>query len=309
MNSDSSFNREADNPESSSPVIVNTQQRASWAAPALAIGLVALAGFAFYQHSQMNDLRQDLAANKAQTSAIQDQIAQQNTSLNGSVSQLQSQLSSTEQETTQSIAKAQDAERRHAEQVAGNVQKTLEQKNAESQDAINAELAGVKNAAADTATQMSTKIDGVGASVDTVKTDLASTKAVVDKTASDLQRANGDMGVMSGLIATNGKEINELRALGDRNIYEFTITKKSGLQRVGDIQIRLSKTDDKHGRYTIAVMSNDKLVEKKDKTTNEPVQFYSANGGRTPDEVVVNEVGKDTIKGYLATPKIATARK
>jgi hypothetical protein len=309
MNANGSFNRESDNPEPGSPVIVNTQ-RTSWAAPAaLAVGLVALAGFAFYQHSQVNDLREDLAANKAQTAAIQDQLAQQSTSLNGTVTQLQSQLSSTEQETTQSIAKAQNDARRHAEQVAGNVQKTLEQKNAESQDAINAELAGVKNAQADSATQMSTKIDGVGASVDTVKTDLASTKAVVDKTASDLQRATGDMGVMSGLIATNGKEIQELRALGDRNIYEFTITKKSGLQKVGDVEIRLSKTDDKHGRYTIAVMSNDKLVEKKDKTTNEPVQFYSATGGHTPDEVVVNEVGKDTIKGYLATPKVATARK
>jgi len=289
-------------------VIVNTQ-RASWAAPALAVGLVALAGFSFYQYSQVSDMRQQLSADKAQTAAIQDQIAQQNTSLTGTVTDLKSQLSSTEQETTQSIAKAQDAARRHAEAVAGKVEKTLEQKNAESQDAINAELAGVKNAAADSATQMSSKIDGVGASVDTVKTDLASTKAVVDKTATDLQRATGDMGVISGLIATNGKEIQELRALGDRNIYEFTISKKSGLQKVGDVQIRLSKTDDKHGRYTIAVMSNDKLVEKKDKTTNEPVQFYSTNGGRTPDEVVVNEVGKDTIKGYLATPKVTTARK
>jgi hypothetical protein len=307
MNPNDSFNREANNQEPSH-VIVNTQ-RASWAAPALAVGLVALAGFSFYQYSQVSDMRQQLSADKAQTAAIQDQIAQQNTSLTGTVTDLKSQLSSTEQETTQSIAKAQDAARRHAEAVAGKVEKTLEQKNAESQDAINAELAGVKNAAADSATQMSSKIDGVGASVDTVKTDLASTKAVVDKTATDLQRATGDMGVISGLIATNGKEIQELRALGDRNIYEFTISKKSGLQKVGDVQIRLSKTDDKHGRYTIAVMSNDKLVEKKDKTTNEPVQFYSTNGGRTPDEVVVNEVGKDTIKGYLATPKVTTARK
>lgn len=307
MNPNDSFNREANNQEPSH-VIVNTQ-RASWAAPALAVGLVALAGFSFYQYSQVSDMRQQLSADKAQTAAIQDQIAQQNTSLTGTVTDLKSQLSSTEQETTQSIAKAQDAARRHAEAVAGKVEKTLEQKNAESQDAINAELAGVKNAAADSATQMSSKIDGVGASVDTVKTDLASTKAVVDKTATDLQRATGDMGVISGLIATNGKEIQELRALGDRNIYEFTISKKSGLQKVGDVQIRLSKTDDKHGRYTIAVMSNDKLVEKKDKTTNEPVQFYSTNGGRIPDEVVVNEVGKDTIKGYLATPKVTTARK
>ena len=79
-------------------------------------------------------------------------------------------------------------------------------------------------------------------------------------------------------------------------------------QKVGDVQIRLTKVDEKHNRYTMVVMADDKLVEKKDKTTNEPVQFYAGNG-HTPDEVVVNEVGKDTIKGYLATPKVNTARK
>jgi len=293
--------------EPSERVIVNNQ-RAGWAAPALAVGLVAVAAFSFYQYSQVGSLRQELSAEKAQTAAIQSQIADQNNSLSGSVNELQSQLSDTEQKTSQSIAKAQDAARRHAEAVATNVQKTLEQKDAESRDAINTELAGVKNAAADTANQMSSKIDGVGASVDSVKTDLASTKAVVDKTATDLQRATGDMGMMSGLIATNGKEIQELRSLGDRNIYEFTVTKKAGLQKVGDVQIRLTKVDEKHNRYTMVVMADDKLVEKKDKTTNEPVQFYAGNG-HTPDEVVVNEVGKDTIKGYLATPKVNTARK
>jgi len=131
----------------------------------------------------------------------------------------------------------------------------------------------------------------------------------VDKTAADLQRSNGDMGVMSGLIATNGKEIQALRAMGDRNIYEFAITKKAGLQKVGDVQIRLTKTDPKRNRYTVVVTADDKLIEKKDKTTNEPVQFYASSGTRTPYEVVVNDVDKDTIRGYMATPKLlASAR-
>jgi chromosome segregation ATPase len=298
MNEDRSFHDE------SRPVVVNNQ-RSGWAVPVLGAGLVAVAAFSLYQFSQVGDLRQQLGTTKAQTVALQNQIADQNNALSGTVSDLQSQLSSTEEKTTQSIAKVQDSAKRHADVVAGNLEKTLEEKNA----ALNDELAGVKNAAADTASQISSKIDGVGASVDSVKTDLASTKQVVDKTASDLQRATGDMGVMSGLIATNGKEIQELRALGDRNIYEFTVTKKAGLQKVGDIQIRLTKVDDKHNRYTMVVMADDKLVEKKDRTTNEPVQFYAGTSARTPDEIVVNEVGKDTIKGYLATPKVNTARK
>jgi hypothetical protein len=220
------------------------------------------------------------------------------------VTDLQGRLADEQQQTSQSLASVRDSAKHQADIAAGRVQKSLEEKSAAQQEAINAELAGVKNAATDA----NTKIEGVGDSVDTVKTDLASTKAVVDKTASDLQRANGDMGVMSGLIATNGKQIQELRALGDRNIYEFTIVKKNGMQKVGDVQMRLTKADAKHNRYTVVVMADDKFVEKRDKTTNEPVQFYATQGSRTPYEVVVNEVGKDTIKGYLATPKVNTAR-
>ena len=168
------------------------------------------------------------------------------------MSDLQSQLSSTEQ--ANHAIDREGAGRREEARGPGDRQpskRRSKKRTPSARHAINDELAGVKNAAADTASQMSSKIDGVGQSVDSVKTDLASTKAVVDKTATDLQRANGDMGVMSGLIATNGKEIQELRALGDRNIYEFTITKKAGLQRVGDVQIRLTKTDDKHNRFTM----------------------------------------------------------
>ena len=305
MNTDGSFNREpVDNFQETPNVVVNNP-RSNWPAVALAVGLVAVAGFSFYQASQVNGLRQELSTSQVkETADVQSQLAAQNTALQGTVSDLQAKLSDQETQTSQSIAKVQTAAQRHADVAASKVEQALEKKNADQQEAINAELTGVKNTASDTAS----KVDGVSSSVDTVKTDLASTKAVADRTAADLQRASGDMGVMSGLIATNGKQINQLRALGDRNIYEFTISKKSGMQRVGDVQMRLTKADAKHNRYTMVVMADDKLIEKKDKTTNEPVQFYAAQGSRTPYEVVVNEVGKDTIKGYLATPKVSTAR-
>ncbi len=287
------------------PTTIVNKTNSNWPVAALAIGLVAVAGFSFFQYSQVNGLRQELAASEEkQTADVQTQLAAQNSALKGTVNDLQDKLASQQQQTTQSLASVQASAKRQADIAAGRVQKTWDQKNAEQQEAINAELAGVKNATSDAAT----KIEGVGANVETVKTDLASTKAVVDKTASDLQRASGDMGVMSGLIATNGKEIQELRALGDRNIYEFTITKKNGMQKVGDVQMRLTKSDSKHNRFTMVVMADDKMIEKKDKTANEPVQFYAARSSRQPYEVVVNEVGKDQIKGYLATPKVATAR-
>ena len=131
--------------------------------------------------------------------------------------------------------------------------------------------------------------------------------ADLDGTTADLKRVVGDMGVMSGLIATNGKEIQYLRDMGDRNIYQFTIAKTGGMQKVGDIQVMLRKADAKRNRYTVDVRADDKLVEKRDKSINEPVQFYTARAHQ-PYELVVNQVDKDKVIGYLATPKVTVSR-
>ncbi|HXE61959.1 MAG TPA: hypothetical protein VN519_00370 [Bryobacteraceae bacterium] len=268
----------------------------------LAIGLVALAGFSFYQYSQVKGLRQELTTTVERQSAdMQSQLASQNAALKGTVSELQAKLDDTQQATSQSIARAQSLANKHADTALTRMQQDFQKSSADQQEALNTELTSLK-------TDTATKLDGVGSTVESVKTDLASTKAQADKTATDLDRMTGDMGVISGLIATNGKQIAELRALGDRNIYEFNISKKSGMQKVGDIQMKLTKADAKKNRFTMVVMADDKFIEKKDKTTNEPVQFYAVSGSRHPYEIVVNEVSKDTIKGYLATPKLTTAR-
>jgi hypothetical protein len=57
----------------------------------------------------------------------------------------------------------------------------------------------------------------------------------------------------------------------------------------------------------VDIFADDKRVEKKDKNTNEPVQFYTGKA-RQPYELVVNEVQKDRLIGYLATPKVQLAR-
>jgi hypothetical protein len=55
------------------------------------------------------------------------------------------------------------------------------------------------------------------------------------------------------------------------------------------------------------VLADDKRVEKRDKTINEPVQVYVA-GNRQPYEIVINQVKKDAVVGYLSTPKVTLAR-
>jgi predicted nucleic acid-binding Zn-ribbon protein len=152
-----------------------------------------------------------------------------------------------------------------------------------------------------------TKIGAVATDVTGVKTDLTATKTELEKTISDLKRVRGDMGEMSGLIATNGKELGALKALGDRNYFEFDLKKTKAPQRIGDIAVLLKKADTRKNQYTIEVVADDKRFERKDKSINEPVQFYTAKA-RQPYEFVVNRVGRDQIVGYLATPKVTSGR-
>jgi chromosome segregation ATPase len=176
-----------------------------------------------------------------------------------------------------------------------------EQKRQQAQ--VAGELSQVKQNAADT----TNKLGQVSTDVTGVKTDVAATRAELDKTIAELKRVNGDMGVMSGLVATNGRELSALKQLGDRNYYEFTLKKTKAPVKVGDIAVQLKKTDPKKFRYSIDVVADDKKTEKKDKNINEPVQFYVAKA-RQPYEIVVNEVRKDQIVGYLATPKVQVSR-
>ena len=206
-------------------------------------------------------------------------------------------------ETSASLAKAQTSVTRHADAVVSRIAKKQE----EQTQALNDELGKVKESTLEASNKLDDKIDGVTTQVGSVKSDVETARTDIQDTRSELQRARGDLGTMSGLIATNSKEIQVLRDLGDRNIYEFTAAKDTGMQKVGDIQVMLRRTDAKHNRYSVDVLADDKRVEKKDRTVNEPVQFYTSKAHQ-PYELVVNQVGKDKIVGYLATPKVTVSR-
>jgi chromosome segregation ATPase len=188
----------------------------------------------------------------------------------------------------------------------------------EQQKQMSAELTQLKDAtttANSKLNEVSTDVNGVKTDVSGVRTDVTAVKAEVAsaqselaKHTADLKTVMGDMGVMSGLIATNGKELSALRELGERNYFEFTLTKRDNSKKVADLALTLKKSDPKRSRFTLDVMADDNRVEKKDKTVNEPVQVY-VGGNRQPYEIVINQVKKDEIVGYLATPKVKIARR
>ncbi len=150
------------------------------------------------------------------------------------------------------------------------------------------------------------KIGAVANEVGNAKKDIEATRGDLEATKGKLERAIGDAGVMSGLIARNREDLEDLKRRGERNIFEFTLQRSKNGQKVGPIQIFLQKVDAKKQRYTMTVNADDKSIEKKDKTVGEPVQFY-VKGQRSPYEIVVFEVLKDRATGYLTTPKDAAA--
>ncbi len=138
-------------------------------------------------------------------------------------------------------------------------------------------------------------VSKLGGDVTGVKTDLEGTK-------NSIQMARSEMGT---LIARNHDEIDQLRRMGQRDYYEFTVTRKAGAQKVGSIQVELKDTNIKKNQYTINVLADDKNFEKKNRSVNEPIFFYTG-GTRQAVELVINKVSKTTATGYLSVPKSAT---
>ena len=132
----------------------------------------------------------------------------------------------------------------------------------------------------------------LGGDVTGVKTDL-------DATKNSIQMARSEMGT---LIARNHDEIDQLRRMGQRDYFEFTVTRKAGAQKVGVVQVELKDTNIKKNQFTINVLADDKNFEKKNRSVNEPIFFYTG-GSRQPLELVINKVSKSTASGYLSVPK------
>jgi hypothetical protein len=161
--------------------------------------------------------------------------------------------------------------------------------------------------------QTAQQVNAVQSDVSTVKTDVGGVKTDLGKTQSDLatavgqlQSMKGDLDSHSSLIARNRGELEVLKHKGDRNYYEFTLS-KGEKKPVGTVSLQLKKADQKKSRFTLEVFADDRQYDKKDRNVNEPLQFYA---GKEPAlyEIVVNSVpSKNTVSGYLSTPKGAPA--
>lgn len=243
------------------------------------IYVVASLFLIFNMRGRISGLEQKQLAAEAAQKELGQKIHATDTSMKESVDALGSKVGMTEEQLTKRTAEL----RRQQEQSS----KILTEEQRKQQQMVS---------------QVSTEVTGVKSDLGGAKTDIASTRSDLEATKQKLEKAVGDLGVQSGLIARNHDEVEFLKHKGDRNIYEFTLRKNQSTP-ISSISMQLKKADAKKGKFTLNVIADDRTIEKKDRTLNEPMQFYTGRE-RALFEVVIYKVEKDKVTGYLSSPKV-----
>ncbi len=286
------------------PTYHQPEQRSSLMPALVAGAIIALVAANIYLYVQIDHVRTDVAQ-------VQEKLSTELTNLRDSANV----MSEAQKRHLDTLREELDAARAQARQAASQGKteaqayadqkvRKLEAEQAKVQQQVSSEISDVKTSVQAT----DAKVAGVSTDVGSVKTQVTQTQSQLDKTIADLKSVRGDMGVQSGLIATNGTELAALKLKGERNYIDIKLDKTKKPQRFGDVSLQLKKIDVKKGQYSVTVIADDKTSEKDNKTINEPVQFYVTRGGHTPYELVINKVTKKEIVGYLATPKDSATR-
>ena len=125
----------------------------------------------------------------------------------------------------------------------------------------------------------------------------------LNTTRQDLQgKLNSARDELSGSIAKTHDELVILQKRGERNFYEFDLTKSKELRRIGPVSLALRKTDAKRKNYNVSMLVEDSRLEKKDINLYEPLSI-SVPDRLQPVEIVVNFIGRDRVKGYISESK------
>jgi DNA anti-recombination protein RmuC len=249
--------------------------------------LLALGGLAWSYVLSGRLTRQQAALNEAN---------EENTKLAAQLRETDARLKVTTQELGQSVGLTQ-------RQLETRAQDILRREEADSKRLESAQKAAAQQAAQQI-TAVSSAVSDVKTDVGGVKTDVAKTQNDLANALSQMQSMKGDMGMQSGLIARNHDELELLKHKGDRNYYEFTIS-KGDKKPVSTVSLELKKSDPKKSKFTLVVYADDKKYEKKDKNVNEPLQFYTGKDTMLYELVVNNINAKNQISGYISTPKNA----
>ena len=270
-----------DERENFQPVLEGAPRWMGMAVVALAILSIVGIGMAWNATSQAHQAEQALAAQSTQSKAFmqnQEQLTQRLSQAEQANAQMQGELN-----------------------LVGGKLKLTESQVAAARNQVKKERADYSKKLSDVESTLATKasaddVKAIGTDVNGVKTDLDATKG-------SIQQLRGEHGE---LIARNHEELEQLKRMGERDYYEFTLTGKGQKQHVGSMQVELRGASAKKHQFTVALYVDDMRLEKKNKSINEPIYFYTS-GSHQPMELVVNKVADKSVTGYLSAPKSIAA--
>jgi len=250
---------------------------------ALAVISLAALGVGWTASNRSAALQQTLAKQAQQFRQNEDVLSQRLAKAEDTNADLQGELSVVTDKT-----KLTESELTRARVQTGKIKEEDAKELADLQNSVNGQLA--TKASVDDVNKLGTDVTGV--------------KTALDDTKNSLNMTRGEFGT---LIAKNHDEVEELRRLGERDYYEFTIDRKKTRQKVGDLMVELRGVNPKKNLYTVTIYVDDNRYDKKNRSANEPIYFFT-HGTRAPVEFTVNQIGKDKIAGYLSVPKVNTTR-
>lgn len=235
----------------------------------VAVGLLLVAGIAFGYGYRQQIMVGHLTAQQSMASATIDQ-------LQGQVNTMTTKLND--------MAAAQQA----AQQAAQAAEQAAAQKKA---------VAGKRTGTTDK------RYKQLQAQLQDQQKQLKETQDLVAKNKTDLETSlSSTKDELNGSIARTHDELVVLQKRGERNYFEFDITKSKQFQRFGPLTLSLRRTDTKHMNYDLMMVVDDNSLTKKRVNLYEPIWVHMENQGQ-PVQIVVNKINKNFVHGYISAPK------
>ena len=147
--------------------------------------------------------------------------------------------------------------------------------------------------------KLQSQLDAQGKLINAARGDLDSTRNDIASTRGDLANTRTEL---SGSIARTHNQLLLLEKAGERSYFEFDLAKAKGFKREGPVSISLRKADTKHSFADLALIVGDRSLTQKHVNLYQPAMFYQPDS-HVPVEVVINDISKNHIHGYVSAPK------
>lgn len=259
------------------------------------LAVAALVGFNIHLMNKVGDIENSTQSERA---AMTAEVGDLEAALSAQTGAHQREISALHESVEKTKAEAADRARAETRRSAEQLSKLIAQKEREQQDMFLSEIGTVRGE-----TDTNRKgIEDVNTRVVGVQGELDQTRASLNQTADLLASTQSDVDGISGRVGTHEAAIERLKMQGQRDVTEFNLPVSKERTKVESVQMRVKDIDFKKNRYTLEVMADDRIVTHKDRLLNQPVEFY-VTGVAQPYEVVVTDIERNQVSGYLATPK------